>query len=84
MSNVTLSTGNVNKPAPRWFRKTKKAVMILILAANVMIASWGLTNELLVARLQLWCTVGVQAILEALEALLANGEEYTKKDDSLG
>lgn len=77
MADTTISTKNVSKPAPKWFRKTKKAVMILVLAANVMIASWGLTDQLLVARLQLWCTVGIQAILEALDAMLANGEDYT-------
>lgn len=41
-----------------------------------MIGSWGLKDPLLVARLQLWCTVGIIAILEAFEAVLANGEEY--------
>jgi hypothetical protein len=74
---------NSSKPAPRWFRKTKKAVLILTVAANAMIASWGLQDQLFAARLQLWCTVGIVAILEALEAVLANGEEYvqTKEDE---
>lgn len=77
MGQTTLSTDNVHKPAPRWFRRVKKAVLILTVAANAMIASWGLTDQLMVTRLQLWCTVGIVAILEALEALLANGEDYT-------
>ena len=42
-----------------------------------MVASWGLPDQLLVARIQLWCTVGIGAIMEALEAILANGEDYT-------
>lgn len=66
----------MKKPAPRWFRKLKKAILILVLAANAMIASWGLTDQLLVTRLQLWCTMGIGAILEALEAVLANGDDY--------
>ena len=76
MGKTTLNLNNANKPAPKWFRKVKKATMILTVAANVMIGSWGLKDPLLVARLQLWCTVGIIAILEAFEAVLANGEEY--------
>ena len=68
---------NFSKPAPKWFRKLKKAIGILTLAANVMIQSWGLPDPLLVAKIQLWCTIGIGAILEALDVMLANGEEYT-------
>lgn len=79
----TVSVYNMNKPAPRWFRKMKRAIMILLVAANTMIASWGLADQLLVTRLQMWCTTGVIAILEALEMLLANGDEYiTQKSEN--
>ena len=81
MANTTLSINNHTKPAPKWFRKTKKAILTLTVAANAMIGSWGLKDPLLVARLQLWCTVGIIAVLEALEVLLANGEEYTAAED---
>lgn len=77
-----VSISNFNKPAPRWFRKTKKATIILVVAANTMIASWGFPDPLLVTRLQLWCTMGIAAILEAIETLLSNGEEYTKADEN--
>ena len=43
-----------------------------------MIQSWGLPDPLLVAKIQLWCTIGIGAILEALEVMLANGEDYTE------
>lgn len=76
MPQTTIKLSNHARPAPRWFRKLKKAVLILVVAANAMIGSWGLQDALLVARLQLWCTLGIGAILEALEAVLANGEEY--------
>jgi hypothetical protein len=81
---ASFSFKNASRPAPKWFRKTKRAVMILLVAANAMIASWGLENQLLVTRLQLWCTTGAIAILEALELILANGEEYieTEENDS--
>lgn len=75
-----FSVQNISKPAPRWFRKTKKATMILVVAANTMIASWGLADQLFVTRLQLWCTIGIAALLEALESLLSNGEEYVKPE----
>lgn len=84
MGQTTISLANAKKPAPRWFRKLKKFILTLTVAANVMIGSWGLKDPLLVARLQLWCTVGIIALLEAIEALLANGEEYatTEKTDN--
>lgn len=75
---TSVSINNTKRPAPKWFRKTKKAIGILTVAANVMVASWGFTDQLLVTKLQLWCTVGIGAILEALEALLANGEDYVE------
>lgn len=72
---ATLSVNNINKPAPKWFRKIKKAVLILTVAANAMIASWGFDNELLTTRLQLWCTIGVVALLEAFEVLLKDEDD---------
>ena len=79
MPETTVRLSNTGKPAPKWFRKLKKAIGIVLLAANVMVSSWGLSDQLLVTRLQLWLTVGIGAVLEAFEALLANGEEYTKR-----
>lgn len=70
-----LSIKNVGKPAPRWFRKMKKAVLGLTVAANGMIASYGFEDPLMAARLQLWCTIGIGAILEAFEALLKDDGE---------
>lgn len=78
---MPLSINNIHKPAPRWFRRTKKATAILVVAANAMVASWGLENSVLVTRIQLWCTIGIMAIMEALEALLSNGEQYIEPDD---
>lgn len=79
---ATLSLKNVSRPAPKWFRKTKRAIMILVVAANTMIGSWGLKDPLLVARLQMWCTIGMIALMEALEIFLANGDEYIETEDN--
>ena len=76
MKEVSIGLKNANKPAPKWFRKMKKAIGVLTLAANVMVQSWGLPDPLLVAKIQLWCTVGIGAVLEALETILANGDDY--------
>jgi hypothetical protein len=81
MAGTTVKLSNSNKPAPKWFRKLRKAIGILTLSANVMIAGWGFTDELATARLQLWCTVGIGAIMEALGALLANGDDYVSNTE---
>ena len=72
---TTVSMNNIGHPAPRWFRRTKKAILIVTMAANAMIASYGFTDELFTARLQLWCTIGIGALLEAVEAVLKDDEE---------
>ena len=72
---TTLSIKNSRHPAPRWFRKFKKAVEILTVAANVMVAQWGFEDQLLTTKLQLWCTIGIAAILNAFEALLKDDGE---------
>lgn len=76
MANTTFNIDNAAKPAPKWFRKLRKAIGVLTLAANVMVQSWGLPDPLLVAKIQLWCTIGIGALLEALDIMLANGEDY--------
>lgn len=64
---------NVNKPAPRWFRKTKKAITLLSDTACVMLLSMGHAEN---SFIMLWCRVGISGVLQSLEAILANGEEY--------
>jgi hypothetical protein len=80
---TTVSMKNIGHPAPRWFRRTKKAILIMTMAANGMIASYGFTDQLLTARLQLWCTIGIGALLEAVEALLKD-DEAGSADAGLG
>lgn len=79
---ATLSLNNAKHPAPRWFRKVKKSVLILTLAANGMVASYGFPDKTLTARLQLWCTMGIGAILEAVETCLKDdGEDEEPKTE---
>lgn len=72
---TTVSMKNIGHPAPRWFRRSKKAILIATMAANAMIASWGFPDQLLTTRLQLWCTIGIGSLLEAIEALLKDDED---------
>jgi hypothetical protein len=66
----TISINNVGHPAPKWFIRTKKAILRLTVAANAMIASYGFPDQLLTTRIQLWCTIGIVAVLDAMEELL--------------
>lgn len=80
--STSISRKNINQPAPRWFRRVKKAISILTVAANVMVAQYPTGDEMFKMRVQLWCTVGIGAIMESLEALLANGEIYVNTQDN--
>lgn len=68
---------NAKKPAPRWFRKLKRAVTMLSDTAVVMLLATGHSENSLVI---LWCRVGISGLLNTLEVVLANGEEYAKTD----
>ena len=46
-----------------------------------MIAQMGsFSDPKMALQIQLWCTIGIGAILEALEIVLANGDVYAKAD----
>jgi hypothetical protein len=64
---------NMHKPAPRWFRKLKRATTVLCDTAVVMLLATGHQENSLI---MLWCRVGVSGLLTALETFLANGEDY--------
>lgn len=75
MAEITASLDNANKPAPKWFRKLKRALTMLSDTAIVMLLAMGYTENSLI---MLWLRVGLSGILNTLEVVLANGEEYTK------
>lgn len=77
MAETSVSIKNLNKPAPKWFRKLKRAVSLLSDTAVVMLLSMGQAENSLVI---LWCRVGISGIMNALEIILANGEEYTQTE----
>lgn len=78
MAQTTFSADNTGKPAPKWFRKLKKALTILSDTAVVMLLSMGHAEN---SFIMLWCRVGLSGILESCEAMLANGEVYAAAID---
>ena len=73
MANTTVSVNNANKPAPKWFRKSKKALSILSDTTVVILLAMGHSESSL---LMLILRIGLSGALEALETMLANGEVY--------
>lgn len=73
---TTISIRNTSKPAPRWFRRTKKAVTILSDTAVIILLALGHAENSLAMLL---IRVGLSGLLTAMESLLANGEDYTKR-----
>jgi hypothetical protein len=75
MAGTTIKLSNGSKPAPRWFRKTKRALTILADTAVIMMLSMGFAEN---SFIMLWCRVGLSGVLMALETILANGEDYVE------
>jgi hypothetical protein len=75
---TTLNTANVHKPAPRWFRKLKKALTLLADTAVVIMLAMGYAEN---SFIMLCLRVGLSGVLQSLEIMLANGEEYIKVEE---
>lgn len=72
--NIQQLKQSVNKPAPRWFRKTKRALTLLADTACIILLSMGYSEDSL---LMLVLRVGLSGVLQSFEIILSNGEEYT-------
>lgn len=75
MAKTSLSLTNVNKPAPKWYRKTKRIVGLL--SAPTVIAVFevfDLTDKQM-AKIGVLISF-LPTLLEIFSALLANGEHY--------
>jgi len=78
MAQTTFSTDNTGKPAPKWFRKLKKALTILSDTTAIILLALGYAENSLI---MLMCRIGLSGVLESCEALLANGEVYANGTD---
>jgi putative effector of murein hydrolase LrgA (UPF0299 family) len=82
MSKVTVSPYNVEKPAPKWWRRLERALLIAFIPAAVMvIQSWSFKDEVFALRLTLIINVALVGLVKGTGMLLANGEEYTRVDE---
>ena len=77
MGKITVSPTNASKPAPKWFRKLKRVSALLTDASIVMLLALGYSDNSLI---MLFCRVGLSAVMNSLEVVLANGEEYVSID----
>ncbi|GAO43808.1 hypothetical protein [Flavihumibacter petaseus] len=81
MGQTTIKTTNVNKPAPRWWRKLERAMLIAFIPAAVtIIQGVKFKDELQATKLVLFLNVGVVALIKGTGMILANGEEYTSTE----
>jgi hypothetical protein len=74
MARVTASRRNVNRPAPKWFRITKKIVYGVFATAlfTNFLQRFGVSD----ADVTLLSGFLI-SITETLSSILANGEDYT-------
>lgn len=72
--STTLKKSNINRPAPRWFRITKKLVYGIFATAlfSSFLQRFGISD----GDVNLISGFLI-AIIETLNSILANGEDYT-------
>lgn len=75
---MKLSSANWNRPAPRWYRKFKK---IFSNCENFILAILMIKGHAADAPLLLIIKLSTSFILNNLDTLLANGEEYKTETD---
>jgi hypothetical protein len=76
MANTTLSLSNSDKPAPRWYRISKRIIYLL---AGSSIAS-GTLSRFGLADADINLVLGWLIMIgEALSLCLANGQVYAEK-----
>lgn len=79
MAEVTASLGNINKPAPRWYRKAKRVIGLL--SGPTVMAVFQIFH---LSDKQMASVATIIAFLptalEVFNAILANGEEYKPAD----
>lgn len=78
MPDITFSKENIDKPAPKWWRKLEDGLlMILIPAIVAVIMGWGFKDEAFATKLTLIINTLLVAIIKFTGKMLANGEEYS-------
>lgn len=79
MADTTLKISNAGKPAPRWFRKFKKIFVNTENAALVLLLYKFPADGIVIAAIK----IGSSWLLENMETILANGENYTSSENKV-
>lgn len=66
---MTISRKNINKPAPVWFRKLKKAITVLSDTAAVMLLAMGYADNSLA---MLIVRIAISGVLNSMEVFLSD------------
>jgi len=83
MAKTNLSIDNINKPAPKWYRKSKRVIGLLSGPTVMAVFQvFNLTDKQM-------ANVGViiaflPTVLEVFSAILANGEQYAPTEEKQG
>lgn len=71
-----ISTQGLNRPSPKWWRNTERALLlVLIPSAVMMIQSWKFADELMATRITLMISVGLTAIVKAIGMMLVDTDD---------
>jgi hypothetical protein len=81
MPQTNININNSGKPAPRWFRKFKKVWTNTETAVIILLLATGYASE---SFLMLCIKTASSWVLENLETILANGQEYKDAGDMSG
>lgn len=75
MGRTSINISNANKPAPKWYRKTRRVLGLLSGPSFFAVFVLFDLSEATVAKIGIFIS-WLPTLLEILNAILANGEEY--------
>lgn len=80
MAKTNISLTNVNKPAPKWYRKIKRVIGLLSGPTVMALFQVFNLNDKQMANVGIIIAF-LPTLLEIFSAVLANGEQYIIVDD---
>jgi hypothetical protein len=83
MGKTNISLTNVNKPAPKWYRKSKRVIGLLSGPTVIAVFQIFKLNDHQMASVATIIAF-LPTLLEVFSALLANGENYAIVPDEQG
>lgn len=77
MPTTKFGVKSVYEPAPKWWRRLERAMLMAFIPATVtMIMSWKFEDELKATRLTLIISVGLVALIKGVGMMLSDGDDY--------